>query len=152
MKTLLRILTVVLELCIVLAILIWLCSVIVNAETLHTPARRIRVKAYAYCPCKRCCGPSAPRRTKTGQWPKEGRTIAVDVKIIKLGRRVKLYKESKRRDWSVSKALGTFRTEDTGAGIVGNKIDVYMESHKKALEWGVRELVLEVPGRIIKVE
>ena len=38
----------------------------------------------------------------------------------------------------------TYTVEDRGGAIQGNRIDVYMNSHKEALQWGVKYLEVEV--------
>lgn len=90
----------------------------------------------AYCPCKKCCGkePGDPWYgiTATGTKATEGRTIAVDPKVIGYGSVV--YFEG-------MDGLETgYVAEDCGGAIKGNEIDLYFESHEDALEWGVREL------------
>lgn len=82
--------------------------------------------AYAYCACEKCCGKwSEYKKTAGGTTPKEGRTIAVDPKIIPLGTKVTI--DGKQ-----------YIAEDTGSGINGNTIDIYFESHKDAIQWGRR--------------
>ena len=90
----------------------------------------------AYCPCKKCCGkdPSDPWYgiTATGTKATEGRTIAVDPKVIGYGSVV--YFEG-------MDGLETgYVAEDCGGAIKGNEIDLYFDSHEDALDWGVREL------------
>ncbi|NLJ99827.1 MAG: DUF348 domain-containing protein [Clostridia bacterium] len=65
------------------------------------------------------------RRTATGTKPRVG-TIAVDPRVIPLGTR--LYVDG----------YGYGVAQDTGGSIVGNKIDVFMESQAAARNWGVR--------------
>ena len=77
----------------------------------------------AYCNCSKCCGQWAGGPTKSGTMPKEGRTIAVDPRIIPLGSRVVINGH-------------TYIAEDTGSAIKGNKIDVYFDSHSEALNFG----------------
>lgn len=82
-------------------------------------------KIYHYCSCSKCCGNSSGI-TATGTRAREGRTIAVDPSIIPLGSEVII-------DWE------TYIAEDTGGGIKGNKIDMFVDSHAEALRLGVRE-------------
>lgn len=82
-------------------------------------------KCYAYCPCSICCGSSARGYTKSGTRATEGRTIAVDPAVIPLGSVVYINGHE-------------YIAEDTGGGIDGNTIDVFMDSHQAALEWGVK--------------
>ena len=84
-------------------------------------------KAYAYCACAKCCGKS-DGITATGTKATQGRTIAVDPKVIPLGTEVYI------------EGYGNFIAEDTGSGIKGNTIDVFHVNHADALEWGVRQV------------
>jgi 3D (Asp-Asp-Asp) domain-containing protein len=79
-----------------------------------------------YCACKKCCGPNAKGITATGTKVQEGRTIAVDPKVIKLGSQVEI------------EGFGTYIAEDTGSAIKGKIIDIYLNSHEEALHKGVQ--------------
>lgn len=81
----------------------------------------------AYCPCKKCSGGHG-KKTASGKTAKQGRTIAVDKKKIKLGTKIKINGK-------------TYTAEDTGGAIKGNRIDVYFSSHKKALQFGKKKNV-----------
>lgn len=100
-------------------------------------AEKITVTAYAYCPCSKCCGVWAENRpidengkpiilTASGARATEGRTIAVDPTVIPYGTEVIF--DGK-----------TYIAEDCGGGIKGNTIDVYFDTHEKALEFGVQQ-------------
>ncbi len=84
----------------------------------------------AYCTCKKCCGNFSPEvtglpaHTATGTTPTQGRTIAVDPKVIPYGSTV------------VIDGVGTFVAEDTGGAIKNNRIDVYFETHEDAIAFG----------------
>lgn len=78
-----------------------------------------------YCACKKCCGPNAKGITASGKKVEEGRTIAVDPKIIKLGSEVYI------------DGYGYMEAQDTGSAIKGNIIDVYVADHQEALNLGV---------------
>lgn len=82
-------------------------------------------KLTAYCNCKKCCGKWAGGPTASGKMPKQGRTIAVDPKVIPLGSKV------------VINGI-TYIAEDTGSAIKNKRIDVYFDSHKEALNFGVK--------------
>jgi len=77
-----------------------------------------------YCPCKKCTGNGKKGETFTGYYPKEGRTIAVDPKVIPLHSIVYI------------DGIGYFVAEDIGGAIKGNRIDIYVESHEEALKLG----------------
>lgn len=83
----------------------------------------IEFELTAYCACKKCCGKS-DGITASGYKVKEGTTIAVDTKVIPLGTTVYI------------EGIGYRMAQDTGSAIKGNRIDVYIGSHKKALEFG----------------
>lgn len=84
--------------------------------------------AYAYCPCETCCGQWSGGPTASGVLPEEGRTVAADWDVLPAGTEIYI------------DGIGWRTVEDTGSGINGNKLDLYMDSHQDALEWGVREL------------
>jgi uncharacterized protein YabE (DUF348 family)/3D (Asp-Asp-Asp) domain-containing protein len=64
--------------------------------------------------------------TKSGTRVMEGRTIAVDPKVIPLGW------------WVYIDGLGFRRAEDIGSAIKGNKIDVYFDSESYVKRFGVK--------------
>jgi 3D (Asp-Asp-Asp) domain-containing protein len=79
----------------------------------------------AYCSCKKCCGKWSGI-TKTGKKLTKG-MCAVDPKVIPLGNRI------------VIEGVGTFIAEDTGSAVKGKKIDIYMETHEQAKNFGVQK-------------
>ena len=83
-----------------------------------------KYKLTAYCGCKRCSG-GYGNRTATGRKAKQGRTVAVDKRKIKLGSKVKIKGK-------------TYVAEDVGGGVKGKHIDVYFKSHKKVKQFGRR--------------
>lgn len=62
--------------------------------------------------------------TASGTKVQEGRTIAVDPKVVPMGW------------WVYIEGIGFRRAEDTGSAIKGNKIDVYFDSESKANKFG----------------
>jgi len=64
--------------------------------------------------------------TSSGTRVMEGRTIAVDPKVIPLGW------------WVYIDGLGFRRAEDTGSAIKGNKVDVYFDSNDYANRFGTK--------------
>ena len=81
-----------------------------------------------YCACVKCCGknPSHPAYgiTASGLKVKEG-MIAVDKKVIPLHSKV------------IIEDI-TYTATDTGGAIKGKRIDIYCDTHKEALEKGVK--------------
>ncbi len=92
----------------------------------------------SYCSCRICCGAYSPEvtgrpaHTATGTEPKEGRTIAVDPKVIPYGSHVTI------------EGMGTYIAEDCGGGINGNHIDMYFENHEDAVRFGRRQLYVTI--------
>lgn len=80
----------------------------------------------AYCPCAACCG-KTDGITASGTIAKEGRTIAVDPKMIPYGTELVINGN-------------TYIAEDTGGSVKGRKLDIFFNSHLEALEWGVQNL------------
>ena len=80
-----------------------------------------------YCSCEKCCGAQSTGLTKSGTTVTEGRTIAVDPKVIPLGSRVYI------------DGYGVFIAEDIGSAIKENKIDIAVGNHEQALKLGIDE-------------
>lgn len=77
-----------------------------------------------YCSCASCSG-GWGSSTATGSSCVEGRTIAVDPRVIPLGSKVYI------------EGFGDFIAEDTGGAIKGNRIDVYISDHSRCNALGV---------------
>lgn len=86
-------------------------------------------KVTAYCPCVICCG-KTDGITASGTQATANRTIAAP-KTFAFGTQV------------VINGI-TYTVEDRGGAIQGNRIDIYMDTHQQALQWGVRYLEVEV--------
>lgn len=81
-------------------------------------------KLTAYCPCYEC-SKGWGRMTSSGRLAQENHTIATDSSVIPEGTRVVIN--------------GTvYVAEDTGGGVVGKHIDIFMESHSATLSFGVQ--------------
>lgn len=83
----------------------------------------------AYCPCSRCCG-KTDGITSTGTTAAEGRTIAVDPRVIPYGSSVTIY--------FADGTSHTYTAEDCGGAIKENRIDVFFADHQAAREFGVQ--------------
>ena len=75
-----------------------------------------------YCNCEQCCGIWADGLTASGAVPEQGRTIAAD-KRFPFGTEIEINGI-------------TYRVEDRGGAIKGNKIDIYLDSHSECLQRG----------------
>lgn len=110
-----------------------------NPPTEYT--QKIEATATAYCLCKKCCGksPDNPSYGNTHSGlkivPGTGiKVIAVDPKVIPLNSKV--YVEGLNGAWDYGHAIAA----DTGSAIKELKIDLYMDTHTEALEWGRRKV------------
>ena len=118
---------------------------ITNTNILHESEENesawVEFKATAYCGCRKCCGIWAENRPNgkvigaAGVELKEGVSIAADLSVLPKGSIVEI------------KGLGTYIVQDTGGAIIGNKIDVYFESHEDALEFGVQDVYLRIVSK-----
>lgn len=86
----------------------------------------------AYCTCKKCCGKNSPEvtgkpsRTRSGTSPVQGRTVAVDKNVIPLGTHIIINGHE-------------YVAEDTGSWVKGNDVDIFFNSHREALTFGVQK-------------
>jgi len=92
-------------------------------------------KLTAYCPCEECCEGWADKRPvddfgnilvigAAGTILEEGKSIAVDPKVIPYGTKV------------IIEGYGEYIAADRG--VSGKEIDIYMEDHERADEHGVK--------------
>ena len=86
-------------------------------------------KITAYCPCAKCCG-KTNGRTASGTRATAGRTVAASSKFA-FGTKLNI-------------GGHVYTVEDRGGAINGNKIDIFVNSHAEALQWGVRYLNVSV--------
>lgn len=96
---------------------------LIEMDNKNIKGRRMKVKSTAYTGSPAEGGDMTYIGTKC----REGYTIAVDPKVIPLGTRVYIPQFGK-----------VFVAEDTGSAIKGKKIDIFMNSYAKAMEWGIR--------------
>lgn len=86
-------------------------------------------KVTAYCACSKCCGKSTGI-TASGKRATAGRTIAAP-STFAFGTKLKI-------------GDNVYVVEDRGGAIKGNRIDIYMNSHSAALQWGSRYMNVEI--------
>ena len=88
-------------------------------------------KLTAYCACKKCCG-KTDGITASGVKAVEGVTVAADTNLP-FGTNIIIDGHE-------------YTVQDRGGAIKGNKIDIYFDSHQKALEFGVQYKDIYVKG------
>ena len=86
-------------------------------------------KITAYCPCSKCCGKTTGR-TASGTKATAGRTVAASSKFA-FGTKLNI-------------GGHIYTVEDRGGAINGNKIDIFVNTHAEALQWGVRYMTVSV--------
>ncbi|HYG59547.1 MAG TPA: 3D domain-containing protein [Symbiobacteriaceae bacterium] len=97
--------------------------------------KHVTATAYTAGPESTGKGPGHPAYgvTATGVRAKPGQTLAVDPGVIPLGSRVCIEELNQCRI-----------AEDTGGAIRGDRIDLYMDRLPEALQWGVRQVHIQV--------
>ncbi len=89
----------------------------------------------AYCACKTCCGPNAKGITANGNKPIQGTTIAAS-RIIPFGSKVIV--PSGILLSSPLQGSNNFTVQDRLAKRYDSRFDIYMSSHQKARDFGIR--------------
>lgn len=84
----------------------------------------LSVGATAYCSCFICCG-KTDGITYSGKAAQPWHTIAVDPEVIPIG--TKIY---------IPEVGQVFEAQDIGGKIKGRTIDIFVEDHKTALQFG----------------
>ena len=77
-----------------------------------------------FCPCE-ICSEGFGHETSSGKTARSDHTIAVDPAVIDIGSKVLI-------DGIV------YTAEDTGGGVKGDHIDIFVESHEETLKRGVQ--------------
>ena len=81
-----------------------------------------------YCACAKCCGKYSSGYTATGTLATEGRTVAVDPKVIPLGSKIRINGH-------------VYVAEDTG--VSGHMVDIFVSSHDEAIKKGCYKATVE---------
>lgn len=101
-----------------------------NCPAVHLGKITIRqFRVSAYCPCRICCGKDACGVTASGHSIKPGEQFAAADKSIPFGTILDIPGYGRQMP-----------VLDRGGAINGNCLDVFFDSHKKALNWGVQFL------------
>jgi 3D (Asp-Asp-Asp) domain-containing protein len=98
----------------------------------------IRMRVTAYCWCWRCCGKHSDGITANGHRIRLRDTFVAADKMHSFGTEMIIpgYNNSQ-----------PVKVLDRGGAIRGNQLDVFFNSHQKALEWGVQYLPVKVCTR-----
>lgn len=119
----------------------------INLQPPTEYVRTVDVKATAYCLCKKCCGKSSSNPaygiTASGLKIIPGtnmKVVASDPTVIPLGTKVYIEGLYGARDY------GYAIVADTGSAIKNLKIDLYMDTHQMALNWGVKSVRVYILG------
>jgi 3D (Asp-Asp-Asp) domain-containing protein len=113
----------------------------VNESVMNTAPQQmsewqtVRMRVTAYCACKKCCGKFADGITACGHKIRPGDTFAAADKRYSFGTEMVVpgYNNGK-----------PIKVLDRGGAIRGNKLDVFFNSHKKAMQWGVKYIDVKV--------
>lgn len=84
-------------------------------------------KVSAYCPCRLCTG-KTDGITASGVKAQEGITVAADWSVLPVGTVIEI------------EGIGQRIVQDKGSAIKGNRLDLFMNSHKDALNFGIQYL------------
>ena len=104
-------------------------SIIVERDISPIPYKELGEYTISfYCDCPICTKTAKGSKTANGTKPKEGRTIACDGKILKMG------------DIVYIETVGVRVCEDKGSAITKERIDVYMDNHDIANKMGIRKV------------
>jgi 3D (Asp-Asp-Asp) domain-containing protein len=106
-----------------------------EADTQST--RVLWMEVTAYCPCKKCCGPQAMGITASGKKVdyNDGGFVAADTSVLPFGTRLLVPGYHANRPIEVI---------DRGGAIKGHKLDVFYDTHEKAMEWGRKWVAVTV--------
>ncbi len=93
------------------------------------------MRVTAYCWCSKCCGKYSDGITANGHRIRLGDTFVAANKMYAFGTEIIIpgYNNSQ-----------PVKVLDRGGAIRGNRLDVFFNSHQKALEWGVQNLPVKV--------
>ncbi len=95
----------------------------------------IRMRVTAYCPCRKCCGRYSDGITACGHKIRPGDSFVAADKKYPFGTEMIIpgYKSGK-----------PVKVLDRGGAIRGNRLDVFFDSHREALKWGVKNIDVKV--------
>ena len=116
-----------------------------NKVTVTAPKEEwetITMKVTAYCPCEVCCEQWADIPVSSGKRKTaSGHTISNGDKFVAAPRIYSFGTEMVIEGYAGGNVV---KVEDIGGAIKGNKLDLYFDSHKTSLIWGVRYVEVKV--------
>lgn len=83
-----------------------------------------RFETTAYCGCSQCC-PGGHALTYSGTVPKAGHTISADITVFPIGTKLMI-------------GDTVYTVEDVGSAVSGNRLDIYFDTHRQALDYGMK--------------
>jgi 3D (Asp-Asp-Asp) domain-containing protein len=98
----------------------------------------VLMQVTAYCSCPKCCGKHSDGITASGHKIRHGDKFVAADKILSFGTEMIIPGYNNSQPVEVL---------DRGRVIRGNRLDVYFDSHKKALKWAVKYLPVKVKIR-----
>ncbi len=114
---------------VVVVVLSWFLtsfSTVQVADTSTSVGRWMTVTAY--CSCRKCCGSRAAGIFASGERAYWG-GVAADWRLLPPGTKLE-----------IEGYFGTFHVEDTGRVIKGSRLDIWMPTHRDAVEFGCQKL------------
>ncbi len=101
------------------------------------PVKSLRMRVTAYSPDHRSCGDQADGITASGYSVQTngGRLVAADRRMFKFGELVSI------PGYAAEHVVPVL---DRGGAIKGNRIDVLYPTHERAMQWGVKHLIVTV--------
>jgi 3D (Asp-Asp-Asp) domain-containing protein len=101
------------------------------------PVKSVRMRVTAYSPDHRSCGDQADGITASGYsvHTNAGRLVAADRKVFGFGQLLSIPGYANE---------GVVPVLDRGGAIKGNRLDVLYPTHERAMQWGVKHLIVTV--------
>ena len=95
----------------------------------------VKMRVTAYCPCPKCCGSYSDGITACNHRIQEGDVFVAADSEYPFGTEMVI------AGYNNSRAV---KVLDRGGAIKGNRLDVFFNSHKEALKWGVQYIDVKV--------
>lgn len=95
----------------------------------------VKMRVTAYCPCPKCCGSYSDGITACNHRIRQGDVFVAADSKYSFGTEMVIAGYNNGR---------AVKVLDRGGAIKGNRLDVFFNSHKEALKWGVRHIDVKV--------